>query len=152
MNQPFTFGNTYSSPCRQRNNSCYGIYSSHLPEVVSTNNSAANSYDCSDWSTVGQIGSPRSTNMAAGSKSLADTSVTMKQGSAMEIQTVQLQTEPRLNTSQYYGGGFCSEQTGVKRCLNGSQSYGRRCLEDTCNETIRPNMTDMYYHHVTNLL
>ncbi|XP_060572521.1 transcription factor RFX4-like [Ruditapes philippinarum] len=148
LNQSLPFGNAYSSPCRQRGNSYYGLYSSHLPEVIPTNNSAANSYDCSDWSTVGQLGSHGSTNMAAGSKSLTDSVVAMKQSNTMDIQTVQLQTEPRINTSQYYSG-FCTEQTGVKRCLTGNQTYNRRCLED---ESIRPNMADMYYHHVTNLL
>jgi hypothetical protein len=86
--------------------------------------------------------------MAKGSKSLTDSVVAMKQSNTMDIQTVQLQTEPRINNSQYYSG-FCTEQTGVKRCLTGNQTYNRRCLED---ESIRPNMADMYYHHVTNLL
>ncbi|XP_053372718.1 transcription factor RFX4-like [Mercenaria mercenaria] len=150
LNQPPPFENAFPTTCRHRTNSFYGIYSSQVPDVVSSNNTAVNSYACNDWSTTGQMGSSGLTNMA-GSKTFSDKNNSLNPGNAMEIQTVQLQAEPRQNTSHYYGG-FCGDQTSFKRCSNGHHSFSKKCSEDIPNRTVRPNMSDMYYHHVTNLL
>lgn len=143
---------SYPTTCRHRPHQepqsppIYGIYSTPLPDVASPNSSAVNSYEFYDWSTAGHMASSTLTNIAV-NKPFTDQSVTMKSGNIM-----QLQTDTRQNTNQYFGD-FCSEQVNFKRCTTGSQTFSnRKCTEDISDGNARSNMTDTYYHHVTNLI